>query len=249
MNNLDFRLANWPAPKNINALSTTRLPGFSQAPYNNNNLAFHVGDLALHVQKNRQQVQELLNLPAEPIWLNQTHSTECIIAEEDSNRNADAAITRSSKHPLAILTADCLPITLCTVQGTEIAAIHAGWRGLFNGIIENTLNKMHNKPKDIIAWIGPAICQKCYETGEEVYTAFTEKYPESSKAFKPANTKWLANLPRIAEMILDEQGIKAVYQSNLCTFEQESEFFSYRRTQQTGRIATLIWINDQPQDK
>ena len=242
------KLANWPAPKNITALSTTRVSGFSQPPYDLNNLALHVDDDDVHVMKNRQQLTELLHLPSEPIWLEQTHSTVCIIAEKDSNRDADAAISHSYLHPLVILTADCLPITLCNIQGDEIAAIHAGWKGLFNGIVENTVNKMNSNPSDLLAWIGPAICQNCYEVGEEVYLAFTTKYPDSKIAFEPRNSKWLANLPKIAEIVLNRKGIKAVYQSGLCTFELKNDFYSYRREPQTGRIGTLIWFNDQHQD-
>ena len=241
-------LANWPAPKNITALSTTRYSGFSQPPYDLNNLGLHVGDNETHVLQNRQQLVELLQLPCEPVWLEQTHSTTCVIAEKDANRNADAAISHSDLHPLIILTADCLPITLCNVQGTEIAAIHAGWRGLFNGIVENTIEKMNSNVSDLLAWIGPAICHKCYEVGEEVYLAFTTKYPLSKTAFEPRNGKWLANLPKIAEIVLNSKGIKAVYQSGLCTFELKNEFYSYRRESQTGRIGTLIWFNDQNQE-
>lgn len=242
------RLAHWPAPKNISALSTTRLDGFSQAPYDSNNFGLHVGDNAAHVRKNRQQLVELLHLPNEPVWLDQTHSTTCIIAEHEANRDADASVTKSSAHPLVILTADCLPITLCNVQGTEIAAIHAGWRGLFNGIVENTLSKMTSNPSDLLAWIGPAISQEFYEIGEEVYLSFTQKYPQSHLAFKPIGAKWLANLPQIAEIVLNTQGVLAVYKSDLCTYKLKNEFYSYRREPQTGRIATLIWFNDQPQD-
>lgn len=242
------KLANWPAPKNITALSTTRLSGFSQAPYNSNNLGLGIGDNDQHVLQNRQQLVEHLHLPGEPQWLRQTHSTHCVLVEEESNREADAAISRSSTHPLVILTADCLPIVLCNKQGTEIAAIHAGWRGLVNGIVENTLAKMHSQASELLAWIGPAICQQCYEVGDEVYQTFTSKYPESKVAFTAVNAKWRANLPKIAEMVLNLHRVNAVYQSELCTFESESELYSYRRTSQTGRIGTLIWINDQPQD-
>lgn len=245
---MTFRPANWPAPKNISAGTSTRLPGFSQAPYDSNNLGFHVGDNPLHVEQNRQLLQEQLRLPNEPTWLEQTHSTVCVIAEEDSTRDADAAITRSKNHPLVILTADCLPITLCSLQGDEIAAIHAGWRGLYHGIIENTVNKMNNSSEQLMAWIGPAICQNCYEVGDEVYASFTSKYPASIQSFVPRANKWLANLSEIAQIVLNSLGIKAVYQSNLCTFELKKEFYSYRRQAQTGRIGTLIWFNDQHKD-
>lgn len=239
------KIANWPAPKNVTTLSTTRISGFSKAPYDGNNLALHVGDNELHVQQNRQQLVELLNLPSEPLWLDQTHSTRCIIAEKDNNRDADAAISHSFQHPLIILTADCLPITLCNTQGTEIAALHAGWRGLYHGIVDNTLHKMESQASDLLAWIGPSICQKCYEVGEEVFQSFTTKYPQSNIAFERSGIKWLANLPKIAELVLKSQGVEAVYQSNLCTFELKNELYSYRREPKTGRIGTLIWFNEQ----
>lgn len=241
-------LANWPAPKNISALSTTRFSGFSQPPYDSNNMGLGIGDNDQHVMQNRAQLVDLLHLPGEPQWLRQTHSTHCVITEEDPNRNADAAITRSGKYPLVILTADCLPIMLCSRQGDEIAAIHAGWRGLAHGIVENTLGKLNSPVSSLLAWIGPSICQKCYEVGEEVYETFTNTYPSTKQAFKQVHAKWLANLPLIAEIILHLQGVEAVFQSALCTFELKNEFYSYRRTSQTGRIATLIWFNDQPQD-
>jgi YfiH family protein len=245
---MNMKLANWPAPKNVSALSTTRTLGFSKFPYNSNNLCVGIGDNDEHVLQNRQQLVKNLQLPGEPQWLHQTHSTHCVLVEEDSNRQADASITRSNKYPLVILTADCLPITLCNKQGNEIAAIHAGWRGLVHGVVENTLAKMHSRTSDLLAWIGPSICQKCYEVGDEVYQIFTSKYPSSKNAFKPSHSKWLANLPTIAELVLNSAGIKAVYQSGLCTFETESELYSYRRNPQTGRIGTLIWFNNQPQD-
>lgn len=243
-----FKSANWPAPKNISAVSTTRSAGFSPPPYDSNNLALHVFDEETLVKQNRQHLKEQLNLGHDPIWLEQTHSTLCVIPEQEDNRVADAAVTRSPTHPLVILTADCLPITICSLQGDEIGAIHAGWRGLLNGIVENTLTKMQSRRQDLIAWIGPAICQDCFEVGEEVYEAFTSKHPTTVSAFKPNQSKWLANLAQMAELILHSHGVKAVYQSGLCTFELKNEFFSYRRTSQTGRIGTLIWFNNQTEE-
>jgi YfiH family protein len=243
-NIMDIKLANWPAPTHVKALCTTRISGVSLSPYGTNNLGLHVGDLEAHVLKNRQQVAERLGMSNEPLWLNQTHSTQCIVAEHAESRNADASVTRSPNHPLVILTADCLPIALCNNEGTEIAAIHAGWRGLFHGIVENTINKLHSKPMNLMAWIGPAICQKCYEVGQEVYEAFTSKYPLSKSAFTAVQGKWLADLPSIAEIVLNSQGINSVYKSDLCTFELKNEFYSYRREQQTGRMGTFIWLTN-----
>ena len=218
--------------------------GQSLPPYDNNNLALHVGDNEEHVRENRFALVSSLRLPGEPIWLEQTHSNLCVVVEDEPNRIADAAITRRKEFPLTIMTGDCLPIVLCNRAGTEIAAIHAGWRGLVNGIVENTLHKMESRPETLMAWIGPAICQTCYEVGHEMQTAFINQYPFTEKTFHTSGSHTYANLPKMAELILNAQGITAVYQSEACTFELKNQFYSYRRGEQTGRMATLIWFND-----
>lgn len=244
MMNLPYLNAHWLAPSTISALSTTRYPGNSRSPFAENNLALHVEDKVEAVLTNRQALRLNLALPNEPEWLEQTHSNHCVIVEKDSNRKADAAITQSKQHVLVILTADCLPILLCNRQGSEIAAIHAGWRGLVNGIVENTLAQMSSQPSELVAWIGPAICQSCYEVGDEVLHAFETRYSFAKLAFRAQQPhKWRANLPLLAEKILLSSGLFKVSQSKICTFEQSDEFYSYRKQPQTGRIATLIWIN------
>jgi polyphenol oxidase len=241
LNNL---IANWEAPSNIRALTTLRTEGKSLAPYDQNNLALHVGDNEKHVHENRKALIKNLNLPGEPIWLNQTHTTKCIRVEEDDNREADAAITQKREFPLVIMTADCLPIVLCNKAGTEIAAIHAGWRGLANGIIENTLKKLISKNESMLAWIGPSICKSCFEIGKEVYDSFTGNYPFTKETFNINLKSSYANLPKMAELILNANGVKSVYHSDACTYELKNKFYSYRREKQTGRIATLIWFNN-----
>ena len=228
-------IANWPASPNIHALTTTCEQG---------NLALHVGDDEIQVLTRRKNLRQNLNLINEPHWLNQTHSTRCVTIEEDDFRDADAAITRIPQQPLVIMTADCLPILLCDQQGQEIAAIHAGWRGLLNGIIENTLKKM--KSKSLFAWIGPAICGQCFEVGDEIEQQFTDKYQFTRSAFRTLHNKNHADLSLIAELILNYNGVSNVTQSNSCTFEGINKYYSYRRTPQTGRIATLIWFNKDP---
>jgi YfiH family protein len=232
--------ANWPAPKNIHAFTTTCEGGYSKAPYASNNLALHVGDEEVHVLKNRAALMRTHALPNEPAWLEQTHSTRCVVVETDTNRIADASITRVQQQPLAIMTADCLPILLCNREGNEIAAIHAGWRGLLNGVVENTLKKMQTPSANLLAWIGPAICQQCYKTSSEVKEAYLKQYPFTTSAFDNLH----ANLPKLAELILNSAGVLSIFQSNACTFELSNMFYSYRRQSQTGRIATLIWFNE-----
>ena len=233
--------ANWPAPKNIHAFTTTCENGYSKAPYASNNLALHVGDNEADVLKNRRELIRSLSLPNEPAWLEQTHSTDAVIVENETNRTADAAITRIKQQPLVIMTADCLPILLCNREGTEIAAIHAGWRGLLNGIVENTLKKMQTPSANLLAWIGPAICQQCYKTSSEVKEAYLKQYPFTTGAFDDLQ----ANLPKLAELILNSAGVLSIFQSNACTFELKNKFYSYRRQSQTGRIATIIWFNEE----
>ncbi len=247
--NILAKFANWTAPANVSALTTTRSPGFSKPPFDANNLGLHVGDNFEDVKANRHALKTSFNRPLDPEWLDQIHSNVCVVVEEESNRVADAAITRHSDRTLIIMTADCLPIVLTNKQGTEIAAIHSGWRGLVTGVIENTLNKMQSPREHLIAWIGPAICQSCYEVGDEVLNSYQSRYTFASQAFRPKGKKMLANLPLLAQLVLKSLDVLTVFQSNICTFEQNTDFYSYRRTPQTGRMATLIWFNEPNQDK
>lgn len=239
---MPYLLANWKAPSHIGALTTTRRAGFSMGPYASNNIGLHVEDNPVHVQANRDKLVDALQLPQEPYWLEQVHGNECLLAEEASTCRADAIITKCHDRPLAIMTADCLPILLCNDKGTEIGAIHAGWRGLANGIVENTIHKMTSHAHEVLAWIGPGICQACFEIGEDVRDAFLLRYAFTESAFIRQNTRWSADLPKLAELILNHAGVGRVSQSSCCTYELEEQFYSYRREKKTGRMATLIWF-------
>lgn len=237
--------AQWPAPTHIRAITTTRMGGVSEADYAAFNLAQHVGDNQEHVATNRQILSDILQLPSEPIWLEQTHSTRCVNVDTPQfDINADAAVTRQQDKVLAIMTADCLPILICDQQGTEIAAIHAGWRGLANGIVDNTVGMLQSNLSDCIAWLGPAICGRCYATGAEVLDHFVSQYSYAGQAFKQVENQWYVDLAQMTTLILNDLGIRAVYPSHSCTFENNSQFYSYRRAAQTGRIATLIWFQE-----
>ncbi len=236
-------IANWTAPPHVRALTTTRSIGVSDTPFHHNNIALHVGDNEAHVLTNRASLIQSLELLNEPIWLEQTHSTRCIVVEDSLERSADASITRCHNVPLSIMTADCVPIVLCNRAGTEIAAIHAGWKGLVNGIVENTLAKMNNPADTLIAWIGPSICQSCYAVGSEMKNTYIQRYPFTENTFQTDKSQIFANLPKMAELILKNQGVSEVFQSGACTYELKNEFYSYRRQAQTGRMVTLIWMN------
>jgi len=247
MNKSPYIVPDWPLPPHIQAYSTLRQCGFSESPYDSFNLAAHVDDNPEHVQKNRDHLKALLHLPTEPIWIQQTHSTIASVAvPENRGKEADATFTNQPNQVCIVLTADCLPILLCDHKGTKVSAIHAGWRGLFNGIIAETLKKMDCKKTEILAWLGPAIGPTAYEVGNEIRDIFMQSDTLSHSAFTPSkNGRWMCNLYAIARIQLQKQGIHSIYGGTHCTYSDAHNFFSYRRDGiKTGRMATLIWIND-----
>ncbi|MFT4606593.1 MAG: YfiH family protein [Urechidicola sp.] len=246
----------WSIPSTVKALYTTRSGGVSQAPFDSFNLAEHVGDEPDRVARNRDiLIRSMFNqdgllsqsLPAAPSWLQQTHSTTVVTLESEPNREADAAITRQADTVAVVMTADCLPILLCNRSGTEVSAVHAGWRGLLDGIVQTTIIKMQSPPSELMAWIGPAISQPKFEVGDEVRQAFVDKFfeipaPVDNRFISNRPGHWLCDLPALADDLLKHLGVADVTQSNLCSYCNEADFFSYRRKAVTGRMASLIWI-------
>lgn len=243
---MNFIEPNWPAPSHVKAFTSTRVEGFSDLPYKNFNLAEHVGEDLSIVAKNRELLKQTLALPNEPIWLNQTHSAIALPASsENRNQEADATFSATPNQVCVILTADCLPILLCNQAGTQVAAIHAGWRGIARGIIENTITAMqkHQPQQSIMAWLGPAIGQTAYEVGDEVRQQFLTIQPDAELAFIPSpRGRWLASLNTLATLRLKKLGIQHIFGGEHCTFTNEKLFYSYRRDgENTGRLASLIW--------
>ncbi len=238
----------WPAPANIVALTTTRQGGISEAPYANFNLAAHTGDNAEHVAHNRHLLREIFTLPNEPAWLQQTHSTIAVkIDPHFQSCEADASYSDEAGQICVVMTADCLPILICNNAGTEVAAIHAGWKGLANGVIETTVNQLQSDPADLLVWLGPAIGPTAFQVGKDVYDLFIQPDSEALAAFNAqAQEKWLANIYQLARLRLKKLGIQAIYGGDYCTYTDEERFFSYRRDGDTGRMASLIYIRDTP---
>lgn len=233
----------WSTPPAVKALYSTRQGGVSQAPYNSFNLAEHVGDDPERVARNRNTLLSE-SLPSAPCWLQQTHSTIIVTLESDKNREADAAITRQADTVAVVMTADCLPILFCNQSGTEVAAVHAGWRGLLDGIVQTTIAKMQSPANELMAWIGPAISQPKFEVGNEIRQAFVDKHVSADNRFVSNRPEhWLCDLPALADDLLNRLGVADVTRSNLCSFSGEGDFFSYRRQAVTGRMASLIWIS------
>lgn len=242
---LSFIVPNWPAPENVVAGTTTRNGGVSVGPYKSFNLADYVDDQPWHVQQNREHLNAMLNLPAEPVWLKQVHGIQVIDLPSEKQRVADAALTKTPKIICAVMTADCLPVLLCNQQGTEVAAIHAGWKGLAAGVVEATIAKMTSKPEDLLVWLGPAISKKNFEVGEEVFAAFVKTNQEHEAALIKTQKQgyYHADMYLIAQQKLKKLGINAIYGGEYCTYGQEDLFFSHRRDQGiTGRMASLIYF-------
>ncbi|MBN2647522.1 MAG: peptidoglycan editing factor PgeF [Thiotrichales bacterium] len=255
----------WPAAKSIRAYCTTRKGGGSQAPYHSLNLATHVGDAPVAVEENRQQLTRALSLPNSPLWMAQQHTTKLLYMPEysgvDGVQNvpvADACWSDRSGDVCAVLTADCMPILLCDQQGSWVAAIHAGWKGLLDGIVQKSLQQIlvqkETPAEAVLAWIGPAISQAHFEVGVEVQRAFTLAYPENAVFFRPNpinQSRFFADLSGIAEALLRQKGVQQITQSALCTYANPQQFFSYRyachhpeietEAGKTGRMASLIW--------
>lgn len=233
-----------PLAPGIQALSTTREGGVSAAPWNSLNLGDHVDDDPLAVAENRQRLQAELGI-AQPQWLTQVHGVAVVEARSDGRgREADACWTRTPGVVCTVMTADCLPVLFASSDGRQVAAAHAGWRGLLNGVLEATLASFDD-PAQVCAWFGPAIGPLAFEVGPEVRAAFMARDAEAEAAFKPSLThddRWLADLYLLAQQRLKAAGIQSVSGGEHCTFTEQQDFFSYRRDGRTGRMASLIWI-------
>lgn len=244
---LGWIIPDWPAPAGVNAVCTTRHGGESQPPFDSLNLGDHVGDNALTVAANRQRIGDVLHLPAEPLWLEQVHGTAVSntdTVDADGYPQADASVALKPDQVSIIMTADCLPVLFCDRAGTRVASAHAGWRGLCEGVLENTLKQLDCAADDVLVWLGPAIGAEQFEVGDEVRAAFMQHDSAAEAAFIAGEQpgKWLADIYLLARQRLQQQGIEHIYGGGLCTVSDSERFFSYRRDGQTGRMASLIWL-------
>ena len=256
----DWLHPQWPAPAHVHALCTTRHGGVSGAPYDSLNLGTHVGDVAENVLQNRARLQEAVG--ARPVFLDQVHGTRVLElgADTPDGQQADACFTRAPGLACTVMVADCLPILLCDAAGQQVAAVHAGWRGLVgvhgHGVLEEAYKRF--MPVDrmdtaqaaikIIAWMGPCIGPTAFEVGDEVRSAFVATDPGAAECFAPlGGGKWLANLPALARRRLHALGVTDVFgndgTADWCTVGNASRFFSHRRDRVSGRQAALVWLD------
>jgi len=242
---------NWPAPANIRALSTTRQGGSSAAPFASFNLAHHVGDSPAAVASNRDILSKALPAGSDIQWLSQVHGVQ--VVEAGSYRGypeADAVWSKDPSKACAVLTADCLPVLFCAISGDRVAAAHAGWRGLVDGVLEATVAALNTDPQQLMVWLGPAIGPQAFEVGPEVRDRFLAAAPAGDQAlvaacFQPSDAKpghYFADLYALARVRLGALGITAVCGGGFCTYTDSTRFYSYRRDGQTGRMANLILL-------
>ncbi|MBV5307943.1 peptidoglycan editing factor PgeF [Chromatium okenii] len=239
----------WPAPSRVRAFSTTRSGGVSSGAFASLNLADHVGDAPADVATNRARLRTELELPTEPCWLRQVHGCTIVTASSaQQNCEADGSLARESGAVCAVMTADCLPLLFCDERGTSVAAVHAGWRGLADGVIEMAVATLALPPEQMLVWLGPAIGATAFEVGDEVRERFMATDSAAGAAFMPSEInsltppRWQADLFLLARQRLQRLGIERIYGGGDCTFSQPDRFFSYRRDGITGRMASVIWL-------
>ena len=245
----DWIIPDWPAPAHVKALFTTRNGGVSRGEndvYASLNLGAHVNDDIAHVTRNRALLRR--HLPNEPKWLKQVHGTLPVWIDhaEAVTPEGDAVLSRKSGTVCAVMVADCLPVFLCDAAGTTVGIVHAGWRGLAGGIIEQSIAAMQVDQRKLMAWLGPAIGPDHFEVGEDVYDTFVRHDAQAAHAFVPKHSqhekKWLADIFLLARQRLASAGITEIYGGGVCTYSDPARFFSYRRDGETGRMAALIWL-------
>ena len=241
----EWIVPDWPVPAHVRALITTRAGGVSRGPYASFNLGELTDDAREAVSENKRRLGALL--PGEPRWLRQVHGDRVVEADAVSGTvQADASYTRNPGTVCAVKIADCMPVLLSDRAGQTVAVAHAGWRGLSQGIVENTVRALTIDPANLYAYLGPAIGPEAFEVGDDVYSAFCRDHPQAEVAFRPLRAgKWLADLFELGRQRLARAGVTSVYGGGMCTVADPARFYSHRRDRITGRMAALIWMQGQ----
>lgn len=247
---MKFLTPDWPAPARVKAVMTTRKDGVSVAPYDSFNLATHVGDDLQRVLANRALLVQILDLPSEPCWINQVHGVRVLDVDREACEpmvDADGSSTHQTNNVLAVLTADCLPVFVTNRAGSFIMLLHAGWRGVADDIIGNSVRECGEPASELMAWIGPGIGNTAFECGAEVRDEFLANGTGLPSHFQPlANQKgkYLGDLSAMAQWQCQQLGMAWVGASPECTYLNRDDFFSFRREGVTGRMASLMWLAD-----
>lgn len=241
---VETEAARWRAPLGVRALTTLRGGGLSRDSYASLNLGDHVGDDPASVNENRRRLRDALRLPEEPVWLRQVHGTRCVnLADAAAGDEADGSFTDVPGRVCAVLTADCLPLFICDVNGGRVGLFHVGWKGLAAGIVERAISAFADRG-ELLCWLGPAIGPAAFEVGPEVRDRL--EAPGNADCFTPSANpgRWLADLYGLVAHRLRRGGVHEVsWNPDACTYSQPERYFSYRREPTCGRMASLIWID------
>ena len=247
----DWIVPDWQAPTHVRAICTTRNGGCSKGQYRSMNPASHVNDDVKSVNSNRALLQQKLSLLRQPHWLQQVHSTKIIDLDQlQHDSEADGSTTTQAGTACVVMTADCLPVLLTDRKGMRVMAIHAGWRGLADGILEAGVRQF-SEDMEILAWLGPAIGPDKFEVGAEVVEQLSAEIAGETDWYRnlPGSNKYLVDLYKLARYRLQQAGAAAVTGGGYCTFSDEKRFYSYRRQGDCGRMATLVWLDPQAGDE
>lgn len=234
-------LLDWPRPDHVGSAYSGRCGGVSLPPYDRLNLGDHVGDSPAAVAQNRSLLLNALPGVDRIQWLNQVHGSDVHEVDASSDCHvftADAATTTMAGVACAVLTADCLPVLFCDADGKRVAAAHAGWRGLADGILLNTL-KYFDDPSKVSAYLAPAIGPLAFEVGPEVRDAFAWAADDCFVAGH--GDRLYADIFKLARQQLNDAGVGSVHGGGVCTVSSPERYFSFRRDGITGRQVSLIW--------
>jgi len=237
----------WAVPSRVKTFSTTRIGGVSEPPFDTLNLGTHVKDNPQHVLENRARVVEAMQAPGQPIWLNQVHGCDVpfidCFTDRDKTLEADGTFTRELRQVLCVGTADCLPVVISNSQGNAVSVVHAGWRGLADGVLQSALAHFNDNDQ-LHAWLGPAIGPDAFEVGSEVVDLYLERHQSYAAGFKPVGSgKFMADIYALAKMALTRNRPVTITGAQHCTFTQADLFHSHRRDGvASGRMATFAWL-------
>jgi polyphenol oxidase len=233
-------------PLNVKFLSTERYisKGNSFSNFENFNLALPLKGGEKNVLENRIILRDYYNLPSDPVWINQIHSSICIDASlAEGIVEADASFTSVPGVVCGVLTADCLPVFVSKKDGSMVGVAHAGWRGMISGVVENLIQSLDCNGAELVVHLGPAISSNCFEVGEEIKDLYLSKNNNFRRSFSFNNNKYYLDLYEAAKIILEDFKIKSITGGDRCTFLESEHYFSYRRDgDMSGRMAHLIWI-------
>ncbi len=246
----------WPAPAGVGALMSTREGGVSAAPWDSANLGDAVGDSPQAVDTNRTRFATAAE-NGTPVWLRQVHGTRVLRlrageALPPQPPEADAAVTGDPGLVCVVQVADCLPVLFAASNARAVGAAHAGWRGLSEGVLENTLAEVcalaQCEPSGVLAWLGPCIGPQSFEVGSDVLEGFgvaPDGPADPAFTWRPradGSARWLADLPALARRRLEMAGLRQISGGQWCTVQDRSRFFSFRRDRVTGRQAAAVWL-------